>query len=97
MKGSHLFWLTRSKGTTVDILQWVSRRKSLAKVNIMEVKVSGEAKQNYQPPDNVDNRLSMVISNLQWITKAPAQVTPPEIMYIYLCICSSLFYLFWVI
>jgi hypothetical protein len=41
MKGSHLFWLSRSKGMTVDI--WirvynppvVSRRKSLAGVNIM--------------------------------------------------------------
>jgi hypothetical protein len=43
MKGSHLFWLSRSKGMTVDIwirdytviLQGVSRRKSLAGVNIM--------------------------------------------------------------
>jgi hypothetical protein len=32
MKGSHLFWLSRSKGMTVD---GVSRRKSLAGVNIM--------------------------------------------------------------
>jgi hypothetical protein len=41
MKGSHLFWLSRSKGMTVDIWirdynQGVSRRKSLAGVNIME-------------------------------------------------------------
>jgi hypothetical protein len=46
MKGSHLFWSSRSKGMTVDIwirdynpgiiiLQGVSRRKSLAGVNIM--------------------------------------------------------------
>jgi hypothetical protein len=51
MKGSHLFWLSRSKGMTVDIsirdynpprcfqgiiiLQGVSSRKSLAGVNIM--------------------------------------------------------------
>jgi hypothetical protein len=43
MKGSHLFWLSRSKGMTVDI--WIrdySRRKSLAGVNIMEIKWSGE-------------------------------------------------------
>jgi hypothetical protein len=42
MKGSHLFWVSRSKGMTVDI--WIrdynppigfSRRKSLAGVNIM--------------------------------------------------------------
>jgi hypothetical protein len=41
MKGSHLFWLSRSKGMTVDIwirdliLQGVSGRKSLAGANIM--------------------------------------------------------------
>jgi hypothetical protein len=41
MKGSHLFWLSRSKGMTVDIWirdynpQGVSRRNSLAGVNIM--------------------------------------------------------------
>jgi hypothetical protein len=42
MKGSHLFWLSRSKGITlltfglgIIILQGVSRRKSLAGVSIM--------------------------------------------------------------
>jgi hypothetical protein len=43
MKGSHLFWLSRSKGMTVDIglgiiiLQGVSSRISLAGVNIMKM------------------------------------------------------------
>jgi hypothetical protein len=45
MKGSHLFWLSRSKGMLLTfglgiiILQGVSRRKSLAGVNIMHVHV----------------------------------------------------------
>jgi hypothetical protein len=42
MIGSHLFWLSRSKGITVGlgiiILQGVSSRKSLAGVNLMELK-----------------------------------------------------------
>jgi hypothetical protein len=41
MKGSHLFWLSSSKGMTaglgIIILQGVSSRKSLAGVNKMTV------------------------------------------------------------
>jgi hypothetical protein len=46
MKGSHLFWISRSKGMTVDIwilgiiiLKGVSSRKSLAGVNIRSSKI----------------------------------------------------------
>jgi hypothetical protein len=44
MKDSHLFWLSRSKGMTVDIwiilLQGVSRRKSMAGVSMMTLLIS---------------------------------------------------------
>jgi hypothetical protein len=55
MKGSHLFWLSRSKGMTVDILFWLSRSKGMT-VDIwikdynpprcFQKKISGRGKHN---------------------------------------------------